>query len=58
MRTPLYDVNARRKTAGFALNTDPVIGVVPSRHLRQCVGSVARCRDDILRAPDWLLFGI
>jgi hypothetical protein len=35
-----------------------LLGVLPVRHLRGCVGSVARYRDDITRALDWLFFGI
>ena len=35
-----------------------LMGVLPARHIRQSVGSVARYRDDITRALDWLFFGI
>jgi hypothetical protein len=35
-----------------------LMGVLPTRHLRQSIGSVARYRDDIARALDWLFFGI
>jgi toxin CcdB len=35
-----------------------LIGVLPARHLRQPVGSIARYRADITRALDWLFFGI
>jgi hypothetical protein len=34
------------------------VGVLPARQLRQPVGSIARYRDDITRALDWLFFGI
>jgi toxin CcdB len=35
-----------------------LLGVLPARHLRQCIGSIASHRDDITRAADWLFFGI
>jgi toxin CcdB len=35
-----------------------LLGLVPSRLLRHPVGSIARYRDDITRALDWLFFGI
>jgi hypothetical protein len=35
-----------------------LMGVLPARQLRQPVGSIARYRDDITRALDWLFFGI
>jgi mRNA-degrading endonuclease toxin of MazEF toxin-antitoxin module len=35
-----------------------LVGVLPARQLGQPVGSVARYRDDITRALDWLFFGI
>ena len=35
-----------------------LMGVLPARHLRQSVGSIAGYRDDITRALDWLFFGI
>jgi len=35
-----------------------LVGVLPARQLRQPVGSIARYRDDITRALDWLFFGI
>lgn len=35
-----------------------LLGVLRTRHLGQPVGSIARYRDDITRALDWLFFGI
>ncbi len=35
-----------------------LLGVLPARRLGQPVGSIARYRDDIARALDWLFFGI
>jgi len=35
-----------------------LISVLPTRHLRQPVGSIAQYRADITRALDWLFFGI
>jgi len=35
-----------------------LVGFLPARHLREPIGSIARYRDDISRALDWLFFGI
>jgi hypothetical protein len=35
-----------------------LMGVLPTRHLGLCTGSVARYPDDITRALHWIFFGI
>jgi hypothetical protein len=50
---PIVDHDGARYAVAFGLITH-----LSSRFLRHPVGSIARYRDDLARALDWLFFGV